>query len=419
MKMSGLFAPTLKENPTEAEVVSHSLMLRSGMIRQLSSGIYNILPLGLRSLEKIMNIVRRELNRAGSQELLMAAMQPGELWKETGRWEIYGPELIRLQDRRDRDFCLGPTHEEVITDMARNEIRSYRQLPLLLYQIQTKFRDEIRPRFGIMRSREFIMKDLYSFDRDYEGLQLSYQKMYDAYGRIFKTCGLEYVAVRADSGVIGGDISHEFLIIADSGEEKIMRCPKCGLSSTQDITACPVCDAELEEKRGIEVGHIFQLGTKYSELMKAYFVDQDGKEKPLIMGCYGIGIGRTMAAAIEANHDQNGIQWPWNIAPYEVIVIPVNVKNPSFLKNSDDLYQNLLTAGYEAVWDDREVSAGYKFNEADLIGFPLQVIVGEKTLKNGLLEIKIRTNGKRIEFSQDQLLTVIKKLKDELLILLE
>nr|WP_246465371.1 proline--tRNA ligase [Atribacter laminatus] len=415
--MSALFAPTLKENPAEAEVISHSLMLRAGMIRQLSSGIYNILPLGLRSLEKIMNIVRRELNHADGQELLLPALQPGELWKETGRWDIYGPELIRFQDRRERDFCLGPTHEEVITDIARKEIRSYRQLPLLLYQIQTKFRDEIRPRFGVMRSREFIMKDLYSFDRDYEGLKVSYQKMYDAYSKIFASCGLEYIAVRADSGVIGGDVSHEFLIIADSGEEKVMRCPKCLVASTQEISDCPECHAGMEEKRGIEVGHIFQLGTKYSESMKAYFVDQDGKEKPLIMGCYGIGIGRTMAAAIEANHDENGIKWPWNIAPYEIIIIPVKLKNQAGMELAESISQQLAHQGYETIWDDREVSAGYKFKEADLIGFPIQVIVGEKALKNGTLEIKIRSNGKRIECTREQLVSVIKKIKDELVIL--
>jgi prolyl-tRNA synthetase len=415
--MSALFAPTLKENPAEAEVISHSLMLRAGLIRQLSSGIYNILPLGLRSLEKIMNIVRRELNHADGQELLLPALQPGELWKETGRWDIYGPELIRFQDRRERDFCLGPTHEEVITDIARKEIRSYRQLPLLLYQIQTKFRDEIRPRFGVMRSREFIMKDLYSFDRDYEGLKVSYQKMYDAYSKIFASCGLEYIAVRADSGVIGGDVSHEFLIIADSGEEKVMRCPKCLVASTQEISDCPECHAGMEEKRGIEVGHIFQLGTKYSESMKAYFVDQDGKEKPLIMGCYGIGIGRTMAAAIEANHDENGIKWPWNIAPYEIIIIPVKLKNQAGMELAESISQQLAHQGYETIWDDREVSAGYKFKEADLIGFPIQVIVGEKALKNGTLEIKIRSNGKRIECTREQLVSVIKKIKDELVIL--
>ncbi|NLJ50218.1 MAG: proline--tRNA ligase [Candidatus Atribacteria bacterium] len=417
MKMSALFAPTLKENPTEAEVISHSLMLRAGMIRQLSSGIYNILPLGFRSLEKIMNIVRRELNRADGQELLLPALQPGELWKETGRWDIYGPELIRFQDRRERDFCLGPTHEEVITDIARKEIRSYRQLPLLLYQIQTKFRDEIRPRFGVMRSREFIMKDLYSFDRDYEGLQMSYQKMYDAYSQIFTACGLEYIAVRADSGVIGGDVSHEFLIIADSGEEKVMKCPKCLTASTSENRQCPVCHADMEEKRGIEVGHIFQLGTKYSESMKAYFVDQDGKEKPLIMGCYGIGIGRTMAAAIEANHDENGIKWPWNIAPYEIVVIPVKLKNQVIVELAESISQQLVGEGYEVIWDDRDVSAGYKFKEADLIGFPIQIIVGEKALKNSILEIKIRSNGKRLDCSRDQLFAMIKKMKDDLIIL--
>jgi len=285
LRMSSLFAPTLKENPQEAEIVSHSFMLRAGMIRQLSSGIYAFLPLGLRTISKITKIIKEEMDRAGGQELLLPALHPGELWKETGRWEVYGPELIRLKDRKDRDFCLGPTHEEVITDLARREIRSYRQLPLLLYQIQTKFRDEIRPRFGVMRAREFIMKDLYSFDRDFEGLEISYQKMYNAYCRIFDRCDLSYEVVPAESGVIGGAVSHEFLVLADSGEEKLLICPTCNFSTTQDEERCPHCGTDLEEKRGIEVGHIFQLGTKYSEPMKAYFVDRDGEEKPLIMGC--------------------------------------------------------------------------------------------------------------------------------------
>ncbi|MCX6090562.1 MAG: proline--tRNA ligase, partial [Candidatus Atribacteria bacterium] len=399
--MTTLFAPTLKENPAEAEIISHSLMLRAGFIRQLSSGIYTILPLGLRTLDKIMNIIRKEMNRAGGQEVLMPAFQPGELWKETGRWNVYGPELIRLQDRRNREFCMGPTHEEVVTDLARKEIRSYRQLPVMLYQIQTKFRDEIRPRFGMMRSREFIMKDLYSFDRDMAGLEVSYQTMHDAYCRVFEQCGLQYVAVRADSGAIGGDVSHEFLIIAESGEEKVMVCPHCGVNSTQEVVSCPVCGAVMDEKRGIEVGHIFQLGTKYSEPMKAYFVDQDGKERPLIMGCYGIGVGRTMAAAIEANHDEKGIQWPWNIAPYEIMVIPVNRKKAEWVEFSEGIYQELLSHTLEVVLDDREVSAGYKFNEADLIGFPLQIIIGEKAIKEGTIEIKVRKTAQRMEMKKE------------------
>ncbi|MGC8778836.1 MAG: proline--tRNA ligase, partial [Candidatus Caldatribacteriaceae bacterium] len=368
--MSVLFAPTLKENPQEAEIVSHSFMLRAGLIRQVSAGIYTFLPLGLRTLNKITNIVREEMNKAGGQELLMPALHPADLWKETGRWNIYGPELIRLKDRRERDFCLGPTHEEIITDLARKEIRSYRQLPLLLYQIQTKFRDEIRPRFGIMRAREFLMKDLYSFDHDIEGMKESYQKMYQAYCRVFERCGLDYKAVPAESGVIGGDVSHEFLILAESGEEKLMVCNACSYGTTQEEQTCPQCRTPLEEKRGIEVGHIFQLGTKYSEPMKAYFLDRDGKEKPLLMGCYGIGIGRTMAAAIEANHDDKGIKWPPSIAPYEVIVIPVNSKKESHREQAEKMYYNLLENGFEVIIDDREATAGYKFNEADLVGFP-------------------------------------------------
>ncbi len=411
MKMSALFAPTLKETPQEAEVASHSLMLRAGLIRQLSSGIYSFLPLGLRVLNKIIEIVREEMNRVGGQELLLPALHPGELWKETGRWHIYGPELIRFKDRKDRDFCLGPTHEEVITDLVRREVRSYKQLPLLLYQIQTKFRDEIRPRFGVMRSREFLMKDLYSFDVDYEGLKKSYEKMYRAYCRVFERCGLDFIAVEAESGVIGGDVSHEFLILADSGEEKVVVCPSCGLGSTEEQEKCTRCGSSLEEKRGIEVGHIFQLGTKYSEPMKAYFVDQDGKEKPVIMGCYGIGIGRTMAAAIEAHHDEQGIKWPYSIAPYQVIVIPVNAKQQEQMQEAQRVYEDLLSQDFEALLDDRDVSAGFKFNEADLLGIPVQVIVGTKFLKTGKIEVKFRMTGDREEISPQEIANLLDRAK--------
>lgn len=403
MLMSKLFIPTLKENPAEAEIISHNYMLRAGLIRQLSSGIYTFLPVGLRTLNKIADIVREEMNRAGGQELLMPAMQPGELWKETGRWEIYGPELIRLRDRRDRDFCLGPTHEEVITDLARKAIRSYRDLPLLLYQIQVKFRDEIRPRFGMMRAREFIMKDLYSFDASLDDLEKSYALMYDAYCRIFQRCGLKYQAVRADSGVIGGDVSHEFLIIAESGEERITLCENCRNDSGKEKNTCSLCGSELVEKRGIEVGHIFQLGTKYTAPMKAVFVDQSGEEKPLFMGCYGIGIGRTMAAAIEAYHDERGICWPWNLAPYQLVVIPVRMKNPALGQLAEKIYHEAAKYGYEVVLDDREVRAGHKFNDADLIGFPLQAILGDKTVEVNRIEIKVRKTGERIETSWEDL----------------
>uniref|UniRef100_A0A7V3YLV9 Proline--tRNA ligase n=1 Tax=Candidatus Caldatribacterium californiense TaxID=1454726 RepID=A0A7V3YLV9_9BACT len=415
MRMSLLFAPTMREDPQEAEVVSHRLMLRGGFIRQLSAGVYTFLPLGWRTLEKIIRIVREEMNRAGGQELLMPAMQPAELWKETGRWDLYGPELVRFQDRRGRDFCLGPTHEEVITDLARREIRSYRQLPLMLYQIQTKFRDEIRPRFGIMRAREFIMKDLYSFDRDVEGLRVSYQKMYEAYCRVFSRCGLRYIAVPAESGVIGGDVSHEFLILAESGEEKVFVCPSCNNATTVEEAVCPQCGGFLEEKRGIEVGHIFQLGTKYSEPMKAYFVDRDGKEKPLVMGCYGIGIGRTMAAAIEANHDEKGICWPISLAPYEVVVIPVNMKKEGHRQAAEELYGKLCQSGFEAVIDDREESAGYKFTEADLIGFPLHIIVGERMERSGRVEVKLRRTHERFEVQKDDVCELLEKIRKELL----
>ncbi len=412
MKMSSLFAPTLKEDPAEAEIASHNLMLRAGMIRQLSAGIYTYLPLGLKILNKISSIVREEMNRVGGQELLMPAMQPSELWKETGRWDVYGPELIRFRDRRERNFCLGPTHEEVITDLVRRELRSYRDLPVMMYQIQVKFRDEIRPRFGVMRSREFIMKDLYSFDRDKEGMQKSYETMYEAYCRVFERCGLQYQAVRADSGVIGGDISHEFLIVAQSGEEKMMVCRTCRSGYPEDEERCSVCGTStLEEKRGIEVGHIFQLGTKYSRSMNALFVDKDGQEKPIIMGCYGIGIGRTMGAAIEAYHDEHGIQWPWNLAPYQVAIIPVHKRTAKIVEIADMLYNTIKDTRYECVLDDRDLRAGHKFKDADLLGFPVQIILGDRAVDENTLEVKIRQNGERIDINREDVLETLENIR--------
>lgn len=403
----------MKESPTEAEIASHNLMLRAGLIRQLSSGIYTYLPLGLKTLNKISCIVREEMDRVGGQELLMPAMQPGELWKETGRWDVYGPELVRFRDRRKRDFCLGPTHEEVITDLVRRELRSYRDLPVLLYQIQVKFRDEIRPRFGVMRSREFIMKDLYSFDTDREGMQNTYEIMYEAYCRVFERCGLQYQAVRADSGVIGGDLSHEFLIVAQSGEEKMMVCRACKAGYPEEEVSCSVCGttSALEEKRGIEVGHIFQLGTKYSQAMNALFVDKDGSEKPIIMGCYGIGIGRTMGAAIEAYHDEHGIQWPWNLAPYQVYIIPVHVRTAEMVKIAETLYNTLQEAGYECVLDDRDLRAGHKFKDADLLGFPVQLILGDRSLKNNQLEVKIRSSDERVDINREDVLETLESIR--------
>jgi len=550
MRYTEFFIPTFKDDPADAEVASHKLMVRAGMIRKLAAGIYNYLPLGLRSIRKVENIVREEMNRAGAVELLMPFVLPSELWKESGRWDKYGKELLRFEDRADREFCLGPTHEEIITDIVRKEFRSYRQLPVNLYQIQTKFRDEIRPRFGVMRAREFIMKDAYSFDIDDAGAEKSYWAMYEAYNRIFERCGLEFTAVLADTGNIGGNFSHEFMVLAPTGEDVILSCNKCDYAANlelaeigagkgtkrkdraeeekisevhtpnlktveevasflnvnpdkliktmivetegkavaalvrgdhelsltklkraigadhlelasektiKDVTGgpvgfsgpvgielkivadrsieeivngvagankedfhlinvkvnrdfnvdqladirvgsngdhCPNCEnGALDSSRGIEVGHAFKLGTKYSEAMNATFVDASGKERFFIMGCYGIGIGRTVAAAIEQNFDENGIVLPISIAPYEILVLPLNMGNEQVAAVSENLYSKLNESGLQVIMDDREESAGIKFKDADLIGIPIQVVVGPRTLKDDAVEIKLRKGG--------------------------
>jgi prolyl-tRNA synthetase len=545
MRTSQLLLPTLREDPGEAETVSHRLMLRAGLIRKVAAGIYTYLPLGLRIIRKVEQIVREEMNRAGAQELLMPIASPAELWRETGRWGFYGKELIRFKDRHERDFCLGPTHEEVITDLFRREVRSYRQLPLNFYQIQTKFRDEIRPRFGLMRGREFIMKDAYSFDKDEAAARLSYQKMYDAYHRIFARCGLNFRAVEADTGLIGGTSSHEFMVLADTGEETVVysepgtyaanveraevlppndeskeallplrsvNTPGCrtveevtkflkvdasklvktllystgsetvavlirgdhdaneiklkrllgvtdvelaGPATVEKMTGAPVgfagpvglnvrivadhavkasanivvggnrldthlvdvnCprdfrveqfadlrnaragdpsprkDGILKTTKGIEVGHVFMLGTKYSQAMNASFLDPNGKECLAVMGCYGIGIGRTAAAAVEQNHDDKGIVWPFPIAPFHVHLISLG-QSAAVIDAATTVYAALEAVDLEVLWDDRDERAGVKFNDADLIGAPYQVIVGDKGLAEGLLEVKSRHTG--------------------------
>ncbi|MBT5029056.1 MAG: proline--tRNA ligase [Nitrospinaceae bacterium] len=545
MHFSKLFAPTLKESPADAEVISHKLMVRAGMIRQVASGIYSILPLGLRVLRKVEQIIREEINQVGGQEVFLPSIQPAELWIESKRWDFYGKELLRFKDRHNREFCYGPTHEEVITDVVRKEIRSYRQLPVVFYQIQTKFRDEVRPRFGIMRGREFMMKDAYSFHVDEEDTQRTYHKMAKAYSNIFNRCGLKFKQVQADSGTIGGSFSHEFAVLADSGEDNIGFCELCGYASNvelakskpspastpqtqqqdlkevetpgkktveevasflnipaqhivktilfenenglvaglvrgdheinlikmknligceslhpaeEDVIAkhpelhcgylgpiglkipiyvdhevsvlhdfvtgankpsahftgvqverdlkiektgdlrtvmtddpCPNCETgKYQVTRGIEVGHIFILGTKYSSAMKAVYIDQQGKENPMVMGCYGIGVGRTAAAAIEQNHDERGIVWPRNLAPFQVVIIPVNYSNDELKVVSDAIYERLQEMGIETLLDDRSDRLGGKLKDADLIGVPLQIIIGPKNLAAGQVEIKIR-----------------------------
>jgi len=554
MLFSQMFMPTMKEDPKEAEVLSHRLMLRAGFIRRLASGIYTWLPLGLRSLKKVEQIVREEMDKKGAQEILMPAVQPKELWVESGRWDFYGKELLRFKDRSDREHCLAPTHEEVVTDLVRREVRSYRELPLILYQIQTKFRDEIRPRFGVMRSREFIMKDAYSFDADEAGAERSYMAMYDAYEQIFRRCGLRFRAVEADTGQIGGSFSHEFMVLAETGEDTIISCNKCdyaanleraevrgversitrkggsfrkvetpgkkkveevasflgvepakliktllyttdkgtigvlvagdrevnetklknilslesvaladeetiekatggplgfsgpiGLSiplyadrdvlcmedfvvggnqrdvhvvgvNLGDFTVrdfydlkvacvgdgCPRCDGFHHATRGIEVGHIFKLGTKYSKSMNATFLDQEGKEKYMVMGCYGIGIGRTVAAAIEQNNDQFGMILPISIAPFQVEVLPVNTSHTESMEIANSIYKNLLAAGIDVVIDDRNERPGVKFKDCDLIGIPLRVAVGERGLKEGMVDIKLRTEKEPARIGKDE-----------------
>ena len=562
MRYTQYFVPTMREIPSEAETISHKLMLRAGLIRKITSGIYTYLPLGLKIIHKVENIVRTEMNKAGAIELLMPAVQPGELWMESGRWEFYGKELLRFSDRHNRDYCFGPTHEEVITDIARRELHSHKQLPINFYQIQTKFRDEIRPRFGLMRGREFIMKDAYSFDADDVGAEESYRKMFNAYNRIFKRCGLKFCGVEADSGTIGGSFSHEFMVFAQTGEDEIVACSSCGYAAnleraeiagntvtcdmqninlpdmekvhtpniktiddiatfmgkqTEDILktiilisdgepvaalvrgdhdinmaklktllgagvleladhetveritgapvgfagpiglnikiiadrsvqnmsgmvvggnekdihlknvflkdfkvnefadiriinskdVCPRCGGLIDFIRGIEVGHIFKLGTKYSKSMKANFLNENGEESPFVMGCYGIGIGRTVAAAIEQHNDENGIIWPVSIAPFQIIILPLQVHQSEVMEVAEKLYKELTDKGMEVLIDDRDERAGVKFNDADLLGIPVRLTIGSRGVKEGIVELKMRWEQESQNVSVEQVVPMI------------
>ena len=555
MLWSKILIPTLKEDPADAEVVSHKLLVRAGFIRQVSRGVYDYFPLALRVIRKIEQIVREEMNRAGAQELLMPITAPAELWQESGRWEMYGKELLRFKDRNERDFCLGPTHEEIVTDLVRRSVRSYRELPFNLYQIQTKFRDEPRPRFGLMRGREFIMKDAYSFHTDVEDCRREYDNMYQTYKRIFSRCGLRFRPVEADTGTIGGSQSHEFQVLAESGEDAIVSCNTCDYAANvekaevkaarptgrdiaevspklekvstpgkksvaevaeylklpsenfiktlvyrtdsgefvavlargdhevnelklktvlgcreialadeasvataigvapgflgpiglklrvladlsvhgmraavtganepnahfinvdqeRDFTPtvfadlrlaiagdpCPRCEhGRLEAHRGIEVGQVFYLGTKYSIAMGATYLDAEGRERPIEMGCYGIGVSRLVAAAIEQNHDANGIIWPFSVAPFQVLLLPINYKDQSIREATDNLYGELQKHGVEVLLDDRDERPGVKFKDADLVGIPLRVTIGAKGLEKGCLELRLRREGKTEE----------------------
>ena len=422
MKTSNLLLATQRENPSDAETISHKLMLKAGLIRQVASGVYNWLPLGVKVLRKVENIVRREMENSGAQEILMPMVQPGELWKESGRWQQYGQELLTFEDRHDREFCLGPTHEEVITDLCRNEIRSYKQLPVIFYQIQTKFRDEIRPRFGVMRSREFIMKDAYSFDLSEQQMDDSYQSMRDAYIKIFNSLGLDYRIVKADSGAIGGADSEEFHVLADSGEDLLAFSDKSDYAinaellieskSDQDPGSLEGQDSpdgkgKLKLKRGIEVGHIFKLGRKYSESMKLTIQSEKGNIHPE-MGCYGIGISRIVAAAIEQSHDDKGIIWSKEISPYTTALVEINPKGEENLKNlCTQIYTSLKERGHEVLWDDRDQSAGVKFSDMELIGIPQMIIIGEKSFRENKVEFKIRGEDKIVSLTPDEVLNKI------------
>lgn len=568
MRQSKLFLPTLREVPAEAEIISHQLMVRAGLMRQLASGVYTYLPLGHRVLRKVQQIVREEMERADAQEISMPAIQPAELWQETGRWEAYGPELMRLKDRHNRDFVLGPTHEEVVTGLVRDNLNTYKKLPINLYQIQTKYRDEVRPRFGVIRSREFIMKDAYSFDTTREGLDKSYDSMYDAYTRIFTRTGLTFRAVEADAGAIGGKGTHEFMALSAIGEDTIAYCTSCDYAANLEkaevvykpvgeevasqsemekvptpdvktieqlmnhfdmearqmikalvfkaddrfvvalvrgdhelndtklknivdanvltmateaemskfgvpvgfvgpinlpdeievyadsavrdmqvavtganekdyhyknvvperdftVTAygdlrnivegdeCPRCGGHIAFARGIEVGHVFKLGTRYSEKMGAKFLDENGREQPMIMGCYGIGVSRTVAACVEQNNDENGITWPWSLAPFHIHVVPVNVKNEEQKQLAESLYEKLQSEGFEVLLDDRSERAGVKFKDADLIGLPIRITVGGKA-GEGLVECKVRKTGESKDIHVDELMAHVKELAGSL-----
>ena len=409
MLFSKLLLPTLKDAPQEAEVISHKLMLRAGMIKKVASGIYTWLPLGLKVLKKVENIVREEMDSSGAQEVFMPMVQPKELWDETNRWEKMGPELLRIKDRHERDFCLGPTHEEVITDIIRTNVKSYKELPLNIYQIQTKFRDEVRPRYGIMRGREFLMKDSYSFNIDEDSLQETYLNMRETYKRVLERIGLDYKISAADSGAIGGDSSEEFHVLAENGEDTIAVSNSSEfaintellLKEGEDIASLegkPSPDGEgtIEIKKGIEVGHIFKLGKLYAESMKANVLNKEGKASTLYMGCYGIGVSRLVAAAIEQNYDDKGIIWPHSIAPYDINIVAIGYdKSEEIAKASNDLHDELEEMGYSVLLDDRKDGYGTKMKDSELIGIPLSIIIGKQYLENKEIELK----GRNVESS--------------------
>lgn len=422
MLTSQYLLATIKETPADAELISHQLMLRAGLIRKLASGLYTWLPTGLRALKKVENIVREEMNHAGALEILMPAVQPAELWQESARWEAYGPELLRLKDRHDRDFCFGPTHEEVVTNLMRGELNSYKQLPVNVYQIQTKFRDEIRPRFGVMRAREFMMKDAYSFHIDIKSLKNTYQDMYDAYMKIFTRLGLQFRAVVADTGQIGGAFSHEFQVMAESGEDIIVYCEDSdyaanieraenlsGTKPVQEGDDSPDGLGKLKFARGIEVGHVFQLGDKYSKSMNLTVLGEDGKAFYPQMGCYGIGVSRIVAASIEQNHDDRGIIWPDPMTPFQVAIVPMQMHKAYRVKEKAfELYEKLRFMGLEVLLDDRRERAGVMFADMDLIGIPHRIVISERGIDAGTIEYKHRRCEQSENLSVEQLIAKLR-----------
>ena len=410
MKLSNLNLITLKNKPSDAEIVSHQLMLRSGMIKKLASGLYTWMPLGYKVLKKIEIIIAKEMDKIGCLRITMPAVQPKELWEESSRWDKYGKELLRINDRHEREFCFGPTHEEVVTDIIRRDIKSYKQLPITLYQIQTKFRDEIRPRFGVMRAREFLMKDAYSFHSTNECLNDFYKIMYESYKNILNYIGLEYKVVSASSGQIGGDESHEFHVIADSGEDELVFSKNSDFAVNAEILK-EEKNEEFIYKRGIEVGHIFKLGSKYSDALKAKITNQDNNNISIIMGCYGIGVSRMVAASIEQCNDERGIIWPKAIAPYDVAIGPIGYnKNEKIKSFADSIYKKLIENNIQPLLDDRDISAGAIFSDNDLIGTPIQIIIGKKFLDGNEVEIKDRSTNEYIPVSSQSCMETVLKM---------
>jgi len=412
MLWSKSFIPTLKETPKEAESESHKLMLRAGIVRMLIAGVYAYLPLGLRCLNNIENIIREEMDATGAQELLLPVLQPLDLWVRTGRDKQIGEVMFRITDRRGRKVSLGPTHEEVITEIAKGFVSSYKHLPFTLYQIQTKFRDEIRPRFGLIRSCEFIMKDAYSFDKDEEGLNKNYNAMLGAYKNIFRRCGLNFFIAEADTGVMGGSVSHEFMVPAASGEDQLYRCLNCGFTKGGEdvqISECPSCKGTVKKENFLEIGHIFKLGTKYSESLGLYFLDEEGRRRPVIMGCYGIGVSRIISAILEQHHDKDGIIWPPEVAPFKVLIIAVDSTDSGITNFCHRLYDKLTQAGVSCLFDDRDERAGVKFKDADLIGIPLSLIVGKSYREAKLVEIKERHSRRTVRVAESQVIKCVKE----------